>query len=301
MLYIYVYVVCLLTCSLLVAMLLYMKKVLRIFASVVVGGVVLFFLAAAFAGSPVIGVVLMLLLVWVFAWRLRRAQGAHKRHGKQSHRGGKPRHSRKTQDEGSPDSLVPEVEKKHADLSFRVQPCSYEHEETPQERQARFRRSYLADMDCVPCNAKPDGMVIAEVKDCMGVDVGRRQDHQDLFARYGKGTWMWVWVTKGYVQSDPHRKWPTIEVWLDGESAGCLTPLQTSRHYLQVPEDGCVTQAHIRQDPHTGRYHMRVELPPKHEEIDLSPYIIRDQSVAASDRQIIASIADGRLDAVAHG
>lgn len=36
-------------------MLLHMKKVLCIFASVVVGGVVLFFLAAAFVGSLVIG------------------------------------------------------------------------------------------------------------------------------------------------------------------------------------------------------------------------------------------------------
>ena len=301
MLYTYVYVVCLRTCSLLVAMLLYMKKVLRIFASVVVGGVVLFFLAAAFAGSPVIGVVLTLLLVWVLVWRRRRAHGERRPDGQPSHRGAKPMHARKTQGEGWSDGSARVDEEKHAGLGFHVQPRPNDHEETPQERETRFRRSYLADMDCTPCNAKPDGKVVAEVEDCRGVDVGRRQDHQDLFARYGKGVWIWVWVTRSHVQSDLHRQWPTIEVWLDGESAGCLTPLQTSRHYLQVPEDGCVTQAHICQDPHTGRYHMRVELPPKHKEIDLSPYIIRDQAVAASDRQIIASITDGRTDGLAHG
>ena len=264
-------------------MLLYMKKVLRIFASVVVGGVVLFFLAAAFAGSPVIGVALTLLLVWVLVWRRRRAHGERRPDRQPLHRGAKPMHARKTQGEGSSDGSARVDEEKHAGLGFHVQPRPDDYEETPQERETRFRRSYLADMDCTPCNAKPDGMVVAEVEDCRGVDVGRRQDHQDLFARYGKGAWMWVWVTRSHVQSDPHRQWPTIEVWLDGESAGCLTPLQTSRHYLQVPEDGCVTQAHIRQDPHTGRYHMRVELPPKHMEIDLSPYIIRDQAVAESD------------------
>lgn len=301
MLYTYVYVVCLRTCSLLAAMLLCMKRVLRIFASVVVGGVVLFFLAAAFAGSPVIGVALTLLLVWVLVWRRRRAHGERRPDRQPLHRGAKPMHARKTQGEGSSDGSARVDEEKYAGLGFHVQPRPDDYEETPQERETRFRRSYLADMDCTPCNAKPDGMVVAEVEDCRGVDVGRRQDHQDLFARYGKGAWMWVWVTRSHVQSDPHRQWPTIEVWLDGESAGYLTPLQTSRHYLQVPEDGCVTQAHIRQDPHTGRYHMRVELPPKHMEIDLSPYIIRDQAVPASDRQIIASIADGRTDGLAHG
>lgn len=53
-----------------------------------------------------------------------------------------------------------------------------------------------------------------------------------------------------------------LEVWVDGESSGYLTHKQTFLQNLQVPADGGITQAHIRQDKKTGRYHMRVELPP---------------------------------------
>ncbi|WP_033504777.1 hypothetical protein [Bifidobacterium actinocoloniiforme] len=159
-------------------------------------------------------------------------------------------------------------------LGYRVEPRP-DHEESVEEQEARFRRSYRAAFGCEPCNARPDGCLIADVEECAGVDVAKRGEHQGQFARYGKGAWMWVLVTREHIRDGRYEGWPTIEVWLDGESAGYLTPLQTSRHYFQVPEEGGVTQAHIRQDNNTGVYHMRVELPPKHDEIFLEPFIER--------------------------
>ena len=137
----------------------------------------------------------------------------------------------------------------------------------------RARKQYMESHDCFPCNVRPEGNLIARIEECEGVDVSRRGDHQELFASFGQGAWMWVVVTRSYVDKGKYVGCPTIEVWLDGESAGYLTPLQASRHYLHVPEKGVVTQAHIRQDRVSGRYWMRVELPPAHQQIDLHPYL----------------------------
>ncbi|RBQ00034.1 hypothetical protein [Bifidobacterium xylocopae] len=211
--------------------------------------------------SPAVGFIAALLIFGVYC-----LVQAIKRSGKRA-KGKHGSEGRSPEDGGRPDEHP-------GRLGYRVEPRP-DHEESVEEQEARFRRSYRAAFDCEPCNMRPAGDLIADIEECAGVDVAKRGKHQEQFARYGKGAWMWVIVTREHIRKGRYEGWPTIEVWLDGESAGYLTPLQTSRHYFQVPEGGGVTQAHIQQDNKTGVYHMRVELPPKHDEIFLEPFIER--------------------------
>lgn len=215
--------------------------------------VVAFILVCLFAAYPVARIIcLVLVLVLLVALFVSRPE--HDKHGIE--------HVGTASEKPDANGCVREQKRHQRRFPYRLEPPPADHIETPEETSARFRRSYMAAYDCTPCNARPEGCLIADIADCMGVDVARRQDYQDLFAQYGEGTWMWVVVTRGFITKGQFAGLPTIEVWLDGESAGYLTCLQASRHYSQVPVDGGVTQAHIRQDKKTGRYHMRVELPP---------------------------------------
>ena len=211
---------------------------------------VAFILVCLFAAYPVAGIVCLALLLIVVFLTSGTKHGKHAgRHGAGSH------------EKTNPVGHVREEARGGGRFPYRLEAPPEDHIETPDETSARFRRSYMAAYDCTPCNTRPEGGLIAAIDDCKGVNVACRQDHQDLFARYGKGAWMWVVVTRGVIAKGRTAGMPTLEVWLDGESAGYLTYLQATRHYYQVPADGGVTQAHIRQDNKTGRYHMRVELP----------------------------------------
>ncbi|MCT6839412.1 MAG: hypothetical protein M3036_17345 [Bifidobacteriales bacterium] len=214
--------------------------------------IVAFILLCLFAAYPVAGIVCLALLLLVAFLT------SGTKHGK--HAG---RHEAGSHEKANPVSQDGEETNGGGRFPYRLEAPPEDHVETPDETSARFRRSYMAAHDCTPCNARPEGGLIAGIDDCRGVNVARRQDHQGLFARYGKGAWMWVVVTRGVIAKGGTAGLPTLEVWLDGESAGYLTYLQAKRHYYQVPADGGVTQAHIRQDNKTGRYHMRVELPAK--------------------------------------
>lgn len=212
--------------------------------------IAVFILLCLFATYPVAGIVCLALLLLVAFLTSGTKHGKHAR-----------RHEAGFQGKTNPVSRNGEETSGGGRFPYRLEAPPEDHIETPDETSARFRRSYMAAYDCTPCNARPEGSLIAGIDDCRGVDVARRQDHQELFARYGKGAWMWVVVTRGVIAKGRTAGMPTLEVWLDGESAGYLTYLQAARHYYQVPADGGVTQAHIRQDNKTGRYHMRVELP----------------------------------------
>ena len=74
----------------------------------------------------------------------------------------------------------------------------------------------------------------------------------------------------GFIETGKYEGWPTIQIWLDGEYAGCLIVLQTSRHYRQVPPEGGVSYAHFSARSKKGTYQLGVSFPYAHAEIELS-------------------------------
>ena len=76
----------------------------------------------------------------------------------------------------------------------------------------------------------------------------------------------------GFIETGKYKGWPTIQIWLDGEYAGCLIVLQTSRHYRQVPPEGGVSYAHFGVRTKRGTCQLRVSFPYAHAEMELSQF-----------------------------
>lgn len=122
-----------------------------------------------------------------------------------------------------------------------------------------------------PCNQRPDGQCIVEgIDKWQTVGVSGAAKHQDLFNRFSSSDEVWVRLLHGFIKTGKYKGWPTIQVWLDGEYAGCLTVLQTSRHYCQVPPKGGVSYAHFGARTKRGTCQLRVSFPYAHAEIELS-------------------------------
>lgn len=77
----------------------------------------------------------------------------------------------------------------------------------------------------------------------------------------------------GFIETGKYKGWPTIQVWLDGEYAGYLTVLQTSRHYRQVTAEGGVSYAHFGARTKRGTCQLRVSFPYAHAEMELSKFV----------------------------
>ena len=90
--------------------------------------------------------------------------------------------------------------------------------------------------------------------------------------RFPRNAEVWVALTHGIMPSGKHAGEPIIDVWLDGEYAGYLTVLQTSRHCRQVPPQGGVSYAHFGATGGKGKLQLRVSFPYAHPEIDYKRY-----------------------------
>ncbi|WP_445341656.1 3'-5' exonuclease [Bifidobacterium sp. ESL0827] len=124
-----------------------------------------------------------------------------------------------------------------------------------------------------PCNQRPDGQCIVEgIDKWQTVGVSGAAKHQDLFNRFSTSDEVWVRLLHGFIETGKYKGWPTIQVWLDGEYAGCLTVLQTSRHYRQVPPEGGVSYAHFGVRTKRGTCQLRVSFPYAHAEMELSQF-----------------------------
>ncbi|WP_259465294.1 PolC-type DNA polymerase III [Bifidobacterium sp. wkB344] len=124
-----------------------------------------------------------------------------------------------------------------------------------------------------PCNQRPDGQCIVEgIDKWQTVGVSGAAKHQDLFNRFSTSDEVWVRLLHGFIKTGKYKGWPTIQVWLDGEYAGCLTVLQTSRHYRQVPPEGGVSYAHFGARTKRGTCQLRVSFPYAHAEMELSQF-----------------------------
>lgn len=131
-------------------------------------------------------------------------------------------------------------------------------------------------------NDKPYGDVLPSKG---GVEIVGEEEHQDKLAEYGPGAWFWVELRRGVNPKGVHAGEPTILVFLDGEPVGWMTPLNTSRHYHQVPEQGIVALAHTKAGKTTKvKLDIRVEMPeaePASEEYSRALRKVQETVVAA--------------------
>lgn len=143
-----------------------------------------------------------------------------------------------------------------------------------QRKNQRFMRAtYLESVDTTPRNVKPVGF---ELEAFGGEHVSGCYNHQQILSNYGRGAYFWVSVRKGRIPKGKYAGYPTINIDLDGEQIGFLSPQLMSRHYLHIQDEPMVALAHtVNASDTTKKLEVRVELPEPHQPINLEPYAIK--------------------------
>lgn len=128
-----------------------------------------------------------------------------------------------------------------------------------QEKASKLLRAKYMGQNAKVRNEKPYGVVIPSAG---GVEIIGEENHQDKLSEYGAGAWFWVELKRGANPVGSHAGEPTIFTYLDGEQIGWMTPTNTSRHYHQVPPEGCVALAHTKSGKQAAlQLEVRVEMP----------------------------------------
>jgi hypothetical protein len=96
----------------------------------------------------------------------------------------------------------------------------------------------------VPKNTKPSGReMLATVK----VDLVGEENAQQILEQYGDDALVWATIRRGEIPKGKTTGEPTIFVTIDGIDVGWLTATQGSRHHGQIPPEGAVCLARIKQ------------------------------------------------------
>lgn len=152
-------------------------------------------------------------------------------------------------------------------MAFKQGKSSFDSERLHNALRSQYRETHST----VPVNRRPMG---TKIEDYGGENVSGCYRHQEILSRYGRGTYFWVTVRKGYITSGVNKGYPTIYIDLDGEQIGFLSPQLMSRHYLHIPDGPAVALAHTRDTSDTTqKLRVRIELPKPHNRIDLTPYV----------------------------
>lgn len=133
-----------------------------------------------------------------------------------------------------------------------------------------MKSAYLGSEMPSTVNAKPDGVMI-ETIEC-GVEISGDEDHQRILKRYGYDAWVWVYVVEDLIRKGKYAGYPTYWVFLDGEEIGHITEYQMERHCGQVPPEGAVMLAHVRNrkaDKERHIWQLRLQMPEEHDPMKL--------------------------------
>jgi hypothetical protein len=96
----------------------------------------------------------------------------------------------------------------------------------------------------VPKNTKPSSReMLATVK----VDLVGEENAQQILEQYGDDALVWATIRRGEIPKGKTTGEPTIFVTIDGIDVGWLTATQGSRHHGQIPPEGAVCLARIKQ------------------------------------------------------
>lgn len=138
-------------------------------------------------------------------------------------------------------------------------------------KDSTFMKSiYLGDEMPTAVNARPDGRVV-ETIEC-GVEISGDENHQRILKRYGYDAWVWVYVVEDRIRKGKYAGHPTYWVFLDGEEIGYISKYQMERHCGQVPPEGAVMLAHVRNrkaDRERHVWQLRLQMPEEHDPMEL--------------------------------
>lgn len=121
-----------------------------------------------------------------------------------------------------------------------------------------FRAKYYDEHRPEPKNVKPEGK---EIANACGCEIVGENQHQETLAKYGIDSWLWVTLRRGSIPKGKNAGQPTIIVNVDGEDVGWLTPLNASKHYIQIPQSGCLAKGRIKKASKSDRLDLRIYLP----------------------------------------
>lgn len=133
-----------------------------------------------------------------------------------------------------------------------------------------MKSAYLGGEMPRAVNAKPDGAVIETI--ACGVEISGDENHQRILRRYGYDAWVWVYVVEDLIRKGKYAGHPTYWVFLDGEEIGHITEYQMERHCGQVPAEGAVMLAHVRNrkaDRERHVWQLRLQMPEEHDPMEL--------------------------------
>ncbi len=133
-----------------------------------------------------------------------------------------------------------------------------------------MKSAYLGGEMPTAVNARPEGGVI-ETIEC-GVEISGDENHQRILKRYGYDAWVWVYVVEDLIRKGKYAGYPTYWVFLDGEEIGHITEYQMERHCGQVPPEGAVMLAHVRNrkaDKERHVWQLRLQMPEEHDPMKL--------------------------------
>lgn len=133
-----------------------------------------------------------------------------------------------------------------------------------------MKSAYLGGEMPSAVNAKPDGAVIETI--ACGVEISGDENHQWILRKYGYDAWVWVYVVEDLIRKGKYAGYPTYWVFLDGEEIGHITEYQMERHCGQVPAEGAVMLAHVRNrkaDRERHVWQLRLQMPEEHDPMEL--------------------------------
>lgn len=133
-----------------------------------------------------------------------------------------------------------------------------------------MKSAYLGGQMPTAVNARPEGTVV-ETIEC-GVEISGDENHQWILRKYGYDAWVWVYVVEDLIRKGKYAGYPTYWVFLDGEEIGHITKYQMERHCSQVPPEGAVMLAHVRNrkaDKERHVWQLRLQMPEEHDPVEL--------------------------------
>ncbi len=149
-----------------------------------------------------------------------------------------------------------------------------------------MKSAYLGGEMPSAANAKPDGAVIETI--ACGVEISGDENHQRILRKYGYDAWVWVHVVEDLIRKGKYAGYPTYWVFLDGEEIGHITEYQMERHCGQVPTEGAVMLAHVRNrkaDRERHVWQLRLQMPEEHAPMKLPHQDIPKTSIPAKKAQ----------------
>lgn len=131
-----------------------------------------------------------------------------------------------------------------------------------QLKKTKTRNYFQTRNESEPLNEKPTGYN-THLQGTHGQDIIGEENAQAALKPYEGRKYFYITLKRDLIPEGRNAGEPTITVWLEKTCLGYLTPTYTSKHYHQIPPEGCTAIAHTSISKKSDKIEVRVELPDK--------------------------------------